>query len=63
MEPGTTVLAIGTIQNVNFYRTVTKDLGVHDYLAKPLRPETVADAFRPIIVGRQPAPLCCEAAG
>ena len=55
VEPGTTVLAIGTIQNVNFYRTVTKGLGVQDYLAKPLRRETVAHAFRPILVGRQPA--------
>jgi pilus assembly protein CpaE len=36
VEPGTMVLAIGETQNVNFYRTVTKGMGVQEYLPKPL---------------------------
>ncbi len=56
VEPGTIVLAIGAIQNVNFYRTVTKGLGIREYLAKPLHGEAVAEAFLPLIADRQPLP-------
>jgi pilus assembly protein CpaE len=45
VEPGTVVLAIGETHNVNFYRTVTKGMGVREYLAKPLTPESVRRHF------------------
>ena len=41
VEPGTIVIAIGEVQNVNFYRTVIKGMGVREYLAKPLTVQTV----------------------
>ncbi len=41
VEAGTTVIAVGETHNVNFYRTVTKGMGVLEYLAKPLTPEAV----------------------
>jgi pilus assembly protein CpaE len=56
VEPGSTVLAIGTHQTVSFYRTVTKGLGVREYLAKPLRREMVAQIFVPIIADRRRPP-------
>jgi pilus assembly protein CpaE len=43
VEEGTVVLAIGQTHNVNFYRTVTRGMGVREYLAKPL---TVAGVQR-----------------
>jgi pilus assembly protein CpaE len=49
VEPGTTVLAIGEIQNLTFYRTVTKGMGVREYLPKPLTIESVERIFIPII--------------
>jgi len=45
VEPGTAVLAIGETHNVNFYRTVTKGMGVREYLAKPLTVEAVQKNF------------------
>ncbi len=51
VELGTTVLAIGDIHNVNFYRTVTKGMGVKEYLAKPLTPSAIEQNFLPIIGG------------
>jgi pilus assembly protein CpaE len=53
VEPGTTVLAIGEIQNISFYRTVTKGMGVSEYLAKPLTREAVERCFLPLI-GKRP---------
>ena len=41
VEAGTVVVAIGENHNVNFYRTVTKGMGVREYLAKPLTLEAV----------------------
>lgn len=41
VEVGTVVIAIGDTHNVNFYRTVTKGMGVREYLAKPLTLEAV----------------------
>ena len=49
VEPGTVVLTIGDNQNLNFYRTITKNLGIHDYLAKPLTRAEVERNFLPII--------------
>jgi pilus assembly protein CpaE len=49
VEPGTTVLAIGEPQNVNFYRTITKGMGIKEYLTKPLTRAAVEKNFLPII--------------
>jgi pilus assembly protein CpaE len=49
VEVGTTVIAIGEIANVSFYRTLTKGMGVKDYLPKPLLREKVENAFVPIV--------------
>jgi pilus assembly protein CpaE len=53
VEPGTIVLAIGDLQNVNFYRTVTKRMGVKDYLPKPLDEAAVRRAFLPYVLNPQ----------
>jgi pilus assembly protein CpaE len=45
VEAGTMVLAIGETQNVNFYRTVTKGMGVQEYLPKPLNKAAVERNF------------------
>jgi pilus assembly protein CpaE len=45
VEPGTVVLAIGETHNVNFYRTVTRGMGVREYLARPLTVESVQRHF------------------
>jgi pilus assembly protein CpaE len=49
VEPGTTVLVIGEPQNVNFYRTVTKGMGVREYLPKPLTRPAVETNFLPLM--------------
>jgi pilus assembly protein CpaE len=49
VEAGTTVLAIGDIQNVSFYRTVTKGMGIKEYLPKPLSAATIEHHFLPAI--------------
>ncbi len=45
VEPGTLVLAVGESHTVNFYRTVTKGMGVKEYLPKPLTREAVERNF------------------
>ena len=49
VDPGTIVLAVGEVQNVNFYRTVVRTMGVSEYLAKPLNEEAAARYFLPLI--------------
>jgi pilus assembly protein CpaE len=49
VEMGTVVLAIGKIQNVSFYRTLTKGMGVREYLPKPLTRESVERNFLPVL--------------
>lgn len=49
VEAGTTVLAIGDIQNVSFYRTVTKGMGIKEYLPKPLSAASIEHHFLPVI--------------
>jgi pilus assembly protein CpaE len=49
VEPGTVVLTIGDNQSLNFYRTVTKGLGIKDYLAKPLTHAGIEKHFLPVI--------------
>lgn len=51
VEPNVRVLVIGDRQDVNFYRQLTRGLGVLDYLYKPLLPDTVARHFGPLIGG------------
>lgn len=55
VEPDLTVLAIGDIQDINFYREVTRGLGVTEYLAKPLTRDLVARYFGPLVLGGTPA--------
>ncbi|WP_297371375.1 cellulose synthase operon protein YhjQ/BcsQ [Acidocella sp.] len=52
VEPGTMVLAIGESQNVNFYRTVTKGMGVREYLPKPLTRGAIEQHFLPLIANQ-----------
>lgn len=49
VDPGTIVLLIGEIHSVNFYRTITKGMGVREYLPKPLTQETIAQVFLPVL--------------
>ncbi len=49
VEQGTVVLTIGDNQNLNFYRTVTKGMGVKDYLPKPLTRAAIEQHFLPVI--------------
>lgn len=44
-EPGTVVLALGTLNDVTLYRDLLH-AGVHDYLVKPLTAEMLRDAIR-----------------
>ena len=56
VEPDVCVLVIGEIEHVDFYREVTRSLGVAEYLAKPLSRDKVARHFGAFIKGRAPAP-------
>ena len=49
VEPGVRVLAIGETDDVDFYRLVTRDLGVVEYIFKPITREAVARHFAPLI--------------
>jgi pilus assembly protein CpaE len=49
VEQGTVVLTIGDNQNLNFYRTITKGLGIKDYLPKPLTRAAIEQHFLPTI--------------
>jgi pilus assembly protein CpaE len=49
VETGTVVLTIGDNQNLNFYRTITKGLGIKDYLPKPLSRAAIEQHFLPSI--------------
>jgi pilus assembly protein CpaE len=57
VEPGVRVLVIGDTQDMEFYRQATRNLGVLEYLAKPLNREFVARHFRPVIIGRESADM------
>jgi len=45
VDQGTTVLAIGEVQNVSFYRTITKGMGIKEYLPKPLTRQGIEKHF------------------
>lgn len=52
VEPGTIVLTIGDRPGLNFYRTITKELGIKDYLPKPITRSGVEQHFLPVISRR-----------
>lgn len=56
VEPSTRVLAVGEEQSVNFYRTLTRTLGILEYLYKPLTHDTVARYFLPYLTGMDLTP-------
>ncbi len=49
VEPDARVLVIGDREDVNFYRQVTRGLGVLEYLYKPLARSMVAQYFGPYV--------------
>ncbi|HKM61026.1 MAG TPA: cellulose synthase operon protein YhjQ/BcsQ [Acidisphaera sp.] len=56
VEPEVRVLVIGDREDLNFYRLVTRGLGVLEYLYKPLVKDMVARHFGPLVGGQGPAP-------
>jgi pilus assembly protein CpaE len=52
VEPGVIVLLVGDNTNVDFYREVTRGLGVAEYLTKPLTRDVVARHFLPFMEGK-----------
>lgn len=55
VDPGTRVLALGHRRDVGFYRSLTRSLGVKEYLAKPVTAEAVARDFLPWALGTPPS--------
>ncbi|MGE4481612.1 AAA family ATPase [Acidocella sp.] len=49
VEPGVRVLVIGDSQEMDFYRHITRGMGVMEYLFKPITKEAVARHFAPLI--------------
>ena len=49
IEPGVRILAIGDTDDVNFYRQITRALGVAEYLFKPITRQAVAQHFASLI--------------
>ncbi len=54
VEPDVRVLTVGDRDDVNFYRQVTRGLGVLEYLYKPLQRDMVARHFGPLIMRQAP---------
>jgi pilus assembly protein CpaE len=54
VEPEVRVLVIGDRDDLNFYRQVTRGLGVLEYLYQPLMRDMVARHFGPLILHRTP---------
>lgn len=55
VDAGTRVLVIGNNRSVGFYRGLTRNLGIKDYLAKPLDIQRVTREFLPWATGDGPA--------
>jgi pilus assembly protein CpaE len=55
VEPDVSVLVIGEVHSVDFYREVTHRMGAKDYLSKPLTNDKVVHRFGAIVAGRAPA--------
>jgi len=51
VEPDVVVLAVGELADLDFYRALTRGLGVREYLPKPLTRDKVALHLAPIISG------------
>ncbi|OYV44523.1 MAG: hypothetical protein B7Z75_02595 [Acidocella sp. 20-57-95] len=49
VEPGVRVLVVGDIDDVNFYRHITRGMGVVEYICKPVTREAVGRHFAPLI--------------
>ena len=49
VEPGVRVLVIGDTADVDFYRHITRGMGVMEYIFKPITREAVARHFAPLI--------------
>jgi pilus assembly protein CpaE len=60
--PDVNVLAIGADAGLDFYRSLTRDLGVVDYLVKPLTRDAVSRTFAPHLIG-SPLDLSAERGG
>lgn len=54
VEPHVSVLVVGEVDSVDFYRAVTRGLGAAEYLARPLTRDTVARHFGPFALGEAP---------
>lgn len=55
-EPDVSVLAIGNQGNIEFYREITRGLGVAEYLTKPLTRDNVARLFGARVAGLSDRP-------
>lgn len=53
-EPDVRVLVLGEINNLDFYREVTRGIGAMEYLTKPVTRDMIARHFAPLIAGRAP---------
>jgi pilus assembly protein CpaE len=51
-EPSAAVLVIGDSLDLDFYRELTRGLGVTEYLSKPLSRDRVARLFGPVVRGQ-----------
>jgi pilus assembly protein CpaE len=49
VEPGVRVLVIGDSDDVDFYRHITRGMGVMEYIFKPITREAVARHFAPLV--------------
>jgi pilus assembly protein CpaE len=56
VEPGVRVFVVGDVENIDFYRQVTRSLGVQEYLFKPLNRDVVARTLLPVLLGGSTAP-------
>jgi pilus assembly protein CpaE len=55
VEPGVHVLVIGERTDMDFYRQITRGLGVLEYLSKPVNRDQISREFLPWILGRGPS--------
>jgi pilus assembly protein CpaE len=56
VEPDVSVLVIGELDSVDFYREITRSLGAHDYLSKPLTNDKIARYVGTLVLGQVPTP-------
>ncbi len=55
VEPGVRVLVIGDTDDVDFYRHITRGMGVMEYIFKPITREAVARHFAPLVTRKNAA--------